>query len=122
MPEPQRPDTLETPADTQEPPPQRVRPVPELPVIGERRAYYIQIASLALQRSVNEARRIAELHDLPLVIDPVEIRGRKFQRIRSGPFASKEEAQDVMNKINDLFRVKGIIVTVTGPEGRDGAM
>ncbi|KAF0114676.1 MAG: hypothetical protein FD149_1784 [Rhodospirillaceae bacterium] len=78
--------------------------------------HYVQLGLFAKENSVEIASRIAARHQITLHVDPVEVKGRLFQRLRCGPYRTREEAQTAMAVLNEIFQVDSILAAIpAGP-------
>lgn len=91
--------TMVARAQPAEPPRQAGPVVPRVaPASGGAGGYYVQVASYADPANAEAARqRFARLG--PVDVRPVDITGMQFWRVRLGPFASREDAELLRERV-----------------------
>ena len=80
------------------PPPEKVRPVPASAPPAAGGGYYVQVASYSDPANAEATRR--RLADMgPVEVRPVDVTGMQFWRVRLGPFASREDAEVLRERV-----------------------
>ncbi len=64
--------------------------------------YWIQVVSSPNRDTVEQARATLEERSLGSVIFPIEIAGRRFYRLRVGPYSDRQEADKFLVWIREL--------------------
>lgn len=77
--------------------------------IGEN--YTIQLVALKNKQKIEELLALLRLHNYPAYIDSSDRVSDDIIRLYVGPYSSKEQAESIMVDLNNLTKLKGIIVT-----------
>lgn len=72
--------------------------------------YIIQLVALKNKQKVEELLALLRLHDYQAYIDLPDQGSDQIMRLYVGPYLSKEQAESIMIDLNNLTKLKGIIV------------
>ncbi|MEO5373025.1 MAG: SPOR domain-containing protein [Alphaproteobacteria bacterium] len=85
-------------------------PVSSAQRAGQAGDFFVQVGLFARRGNVEAAQRLAGRHHLPLLVEEIDVSGRTFQRLRSGPYHTREEARAAMATVDEIFRVESSLV------------
>ncbi|TVQ20983.1 MAG: hypothetical protein EA383_17765 [Spirochaetaceae bacterium] len=103
--QPSQPAAQTAPQQTRPAPSQPEPPTPDTRTAAVRTTgseYWIQVVSSPNRDTVEQARETLSERSLGSVIFPVEIEGRRFYRLRIGPYPDRQEADKFLVWIRDL--------------------
>ncbi|MGB0721132.1 MAG: SPOR domain-containing protein [Gammaproteobacteria bacterium] len=75
--------------------------------------FMVQLGLFGKASNVERIRLRLKEADLPVVTEPVEVRGKRYQRVRVGPFSQEDDAEAVARRMDALFRLKSLVVPVS---------
>ncbi|MGB0712903.1 MAG: SPOR domain-containing protein [Gammaproteobacteria bacterium] len=75
--------------------------------------FMVQLGLFGKPANVERIRLRLKEADLPVVTEAVEVRGKRYQRVRVGPFSKEDDAEAVARRMDELFRLKSLVVPVS---------
>lgn len=72
--------------------------------------FTIQLVALKNKQKIEELLALLRLHDYQAYIDSSDYGSDQIMRLYIGPYSSKEQAESIIIDLNNLTKLKGIIV------------
>jgi hypothetical protein len=87
-------------------------PTPEK--VQSAREYVVQLGLFSKISNVQNIEKKLEKHGMALLQQQVQVRTKKYHRLRVGPFASIKEARQKAKFMDRMFRIKSRVFTIDG--------
>lgn len=85
-------------------------PVDPTPTEPESKPYMIQLTALKNRQKIEELVALLRLNNYNVIVIPENPEPNQLIKLQVGPYAKKEQAEQVIINLNNLTKLKGFIV------------
>ncbi|MDR3284183.1 MAG: SPOR domain-containing protein [Treponema sp.] len=107
IPQPLPPPPALPPLSSRQINPAETAPLPSMPNLGityDLDAYWIQVGAFVIPENANQAKVILEAKRYPAQLTPAVVDGQYFKRVRTGPYKTRAEAEQDLEKVRSSFQ------------------